>query len=209
MAWDVTKPADADKIKDFPVLHRADKVTLRDEIQAEHATLGTGTGYHKIPVAAAPAPTGAEGRLAIVDDVLQFYSNAAWRKAGEPVSGIRQIFDQDAAPTGWTRDAVIDDKVPRIVTGARADGGSWTVAGLTGGDTGSTAISIAQMPAHTHGTFRRTAAGPWGTPGGATAVDVSTDSTGGGGGHVHSGSTISSDGTWRPLHRDMILCEKD
>ena len=42
-------------------------------------------------------------------------------------TGTRLIFDQDAAPTGWTRDvSTVDDKVIRIVTGARADGGTWT-----------------------------------------------------------------------------------
>jgi hypothetical protein len=129
-------------------------------------------------------------------------------------SGHRVIFDNDSAPTDWTRDAAIDDKVIRIVTGVRSDGGTWTVGGLTFGTTGSHVLSIAEMPAHTHpplvGTFRGTSAGPWGTPGGATAKDsASTGSTGGGGGHTHTGGAVSSDGTWRPLHRDMILCEKD
>jgi hypothetical protein len=47
--------------------------------------------------------------------------------AGTLPSGTRMIFDQDSAPTGWTRDiSTVDDKVIRIVTGARADGGTWT-----------------------------------------------------------------------------------
>jgi hypothetical protein len=119
------------------------------------------------------------------------------------VSGTRiGAFDQDSAPTGWTRDAVINDKVIRIVTGARSDGGSWTISGLS---VDSHVLSIAEMPAHNHGTYRRTAAGPWGTPGGTTAVDVAQN-TGGGGGHVHG---LTAGSSWRPLHRDMILCEKD
>jgi hypothetical protein len=55
----------------------------------------------------------------------QYVDNAS-AGAGLP-AGTRLIFDQDAAPVGWTRDtSTVDDKMIRIVTGARADGGSWT-----------------------------------------------------------------------------------
>ena len=203
--WDVTEPADTDKIKDFPLLHRGDKTTLKTEIELEHATLGGGTGYHKLPVQAAPAPTGAEGRLAIIDDILQYYSNGAWRSI--IASGVRQIFDQDAAPTGWTRDAVINDKVIRIVSGARADGGTWTVGGIT---VDSHVLTITEIPPHAHNynrlTLNRADIGGGALMRGPPDPATATTSVGGGAGHVHG---LTSDGTWRPLHRDMILCEKD
>lgn len=123
-------------------------------------------------------------------------------------AGTRMLFDQAAAPTGWVRDVTIDDRVVRIVGGARADGGSWTVSGLTAS---GHAITIAEMPAHTHAAPNGAAfstTDPLATqvsgagPGGVAAT---TDTTGGGGQHTHN---VASDATWRPLHRDVIVCVK-
>ena len=69
-------------------------------------------------------------------------------------SGTRIGFQQTAAPTGWTKDttAAINDSILRLVTGSvTPSGGSvafstWNAQTVTGG----TAISTAQMPAHTH-----------------------------------------------------------
>src|SRR6266581_3262595 len=77
MAWDPTKPALTDLVRDFPPLDQADKTTLI-EFNSEHADLGSGTGYHKFPVVASD-PTGVEGRGAIVNNEWKWYSNGAWR----------------------------------------------------------------------------------------------------------------------------------
>ena len=123
-------------------------------------------------------------------------------------AGTRMVFDQDTAPTGWTKETDVDDRVIRIVSGTRTDGGTWTVAGIT---VDSHVLTITEMPAHTHdiGTLRLftgsiTTSVAYGslTPG----ATKNTSSAGGGGGHVHG---LTSDGTWRPLHRDMITCSKD
>jgi hypothetical protein len=112
--------------------------------------------------------------------------------------GTRTIFDQDSAPTSWTRDTSVDDRVIRIVSGALVHGGSWTISGLS-------------EAAHTHNTT-------FGGPSANAAADVFFDfpppslptTT-----HTHSGTSsslapsVTSDGTWRPLHRDVILCAKD
>lgn len=124
--------------------------------------------------------------------------------------GTRMLFDNDAAPTGWTRVVTLDDYLPRIVSGARSDGGSWTVSGLTAA---SHVLTTAEIPSHSHAApggnlfaLKNIGAGAFIDAGafGDTAAD--TDTTGGGGGHTHS---VTSDATWRPLHRDVILCEKD
>ena len=124
-------------------------------------------------------------------------------------SGTRMLFDQDSAPTGWTKETDVNDKVIRIVSGARADGGTWTVAGIT---VDSHVLAESEMPSHTHD------AGPQLLPGSVAGLGVAipwlignsakgtSTSTGGGGGHVHG---LTSDGTWRPLHRDVIVASKD
>jgi len=139
-----------------------------------------------------------DGIIATLDDI----SGSAF------AAGTRMLFDNDVAPTGWVRDVGINDVVVRIVSGARADGGSWTVSGLTAS---GHALTIAEMPAHTHpapGGAAFSTTDPLATqvsgagPGGTAAA---TDTTGGGAQHTHN---VASNATWRPLHRDMILCQK-
>lgn len=55
-------------------------------------------------------------------------------------TGTRMVFDQNSAPGGWTRDtSTANDRVIRIVTGTRSDGGTWTQPG-----------HVHQGPSHTH-----------------------------------------------------------
>lgn len=143
-------------------------------------------------------------------------------------AGTRMLFDNDSAPTGWTRDAVINDAVPRIVTGTRdPDGGSWTVAGLT------VASHTHTLSAHQHdsptsgsdgvtqGYVAKTSSwGPGSSAntytmdrGGAISAEATRNAflTGTPDPDV-TGSTsasLSSDGTWRPLYRDHLLAEKN
>lgn len=70
-------------------------------------------------------------------------------------SGTRMIFQQTAAPTGWTKDTTHNNKALRLVSGSVSSGG--TVAFTTAfasksvaGTVGATALTTAQMPAHTH-----------------------------------------------------------
>jgi hypothetical protein len=132
-------------------------------------------------------------------------------------SGTRMVFDQDTPPTGWTRDTAIDDRVVRIVSGARVHGGSWTISGLSNSSepnhqhTGSLDFATQGTPPagscwvglrsdpymrfSTSGTFT----------GQGETVPARTFTTAAAGGHTH---TISSDGSWRPPTRDMIVAVK-
>lgn len=80
-------------------------------------------------------------------------------------AGTRLLFQQTAAPTGWTKDTTHNDKALRVVNGAVGTGGSLTftsafgsarsISGTTGstvatGTVGDTALSISQIPAHDH-----------------------------------------------------------
>jgi microcystin-dependent protein len=101
-------------------------------------------------------------------------------------------FQQTAAPTGWTKDttAAINDSILRFVTGSvTPSGGSvafstWNAQTATGGTT----LTIAQMPAHTHGYPETTTSGAAGASSGrpvSNFVTVQTQSTGGSGSHDH------------------------
>jgi hypothetical protein len=64
------------------------------------------------------------------------------------------LFYQASAPTGWTQVTTVDDRALRVVGGAGAGtGGTYSFSGYFSGSfsVGSTAITEAQMPSHTHG----------------------------------------------------------
>ena len=139
-------------------------------------------------------------------------------------SGTDMVFHQTAAPTGWTKNttAALNDGALRTTTGTVGTGG--TVAfetafasqavGGTNGNTGATTLSTAQLPSHTHtaGAPNQTAGLQGGSQANVGASDGSstTGATGGGGSHVHGGSTFS--GTAIDLNvkfYDVIIAAKD
>ena len=79
-------------------------------------------------------------------------------------SGTRMLFQQTAAPTGWTKDTTQNDKALRVVSGAVSSGGSvafstaFASRGFSGstssetvtGTVGSHALTAAQIPSHSH-----------------------------------------------------------
>lgn len=79
-------------------------------------------------------------------------------------SGTRLLFQQTAAPTGWTKDTSQNDKALRVVSGAVGSGGTVAFStafankafsGSTSSETvtgtvGSTTLDISQIPSHTH-----------------------------------------------------------
>jgi len=111
-------------------------------------------------------------------------------------SGTVMFFGQTTAPTGWTKDTTnYNNSALRVVTGSASTGGSvdFTTAFASqtpSGTVGSTTLSTAQMPAHTHPSGVYGSGG--GTPFNAFAPadfigsQYTTGSTGGGGSHTHS-----------------------
>jgi hypothetical protein len=70
-------------------------------------------------------------------------------------TGTKMLFQQTAAPTGWTKDTSHDNKALRVVSGTASTGG--TVAFTTAfasqavnGTVGSTTLTTAEIPSHTH-----------------------------------------------------------
>lgn len=83
----------------------------------------------------------------------------------EAPSGTRMLFQQAAAPTGWTTDATHNDKALRIVNGSATPSTGGSVAFTTafasqtpagsvttsiGGTINSHTLTISEMPAHRH-----------------------------------------------------------
>ena len=131
------------------------------------------------------------------------------------VSGTAMIFVQTSAPTGWTKSTAHDNKALRIVSGAASSGGSvaFTTAFASQtptGTVGSTTLSTAQMPSHTHNTylFSGSSSGINGNNAdtGLTQGNPTT-ATGGGGSHNHSftGTAINL----AVQYVDAIIATKD
>jgi hypothetical protein len=120
-------------------------------------------------------------------------------------TGTLMLFQQSAAPIYWTKQTTHNDKALRVVSGTASNGGTnafSTVMAQT--VVGSHALTITEMPSHSHG----------GTIGGATISVVSSGgasvlqpggsvlNNGGGAAHNH---TISMD----VAYVDLIVAQKD
>ena len=131
-------------------------------------------------------------------------------------SGTSMLFQQSTAPTGWTKQTSHNNKALRVVTGSVSSGGSnsftdafnstKTVSGTTGGSgvtitgsTGSTTLTLDQIPSHRHlegghvefGTGDSVSAGTRNEGNNSGARRYYTDYQGGGQGHSHTSGTLA------------------
>ena len=106
-------------------------------------------------------------------------------------AGTLITFQQTSAPTGWTKQTTHNDKAFRVVSGTAGSGGTdaFTTSFGSGKTTDSHTLTTSQIPAHTH-TIPTRANGDLGTvssqPGDTANGTVTSNSTGGGGGHTHT-----------------------
>lgn len=152
-------------------------------------------------------------------------------------TGTLMLFQQTAAPTGWTKQTTHNNKSLRVVSGTASSGGTTAFTDVfTGTTTGSHVLTTANLPAHTHGaiadhthtvptvkptssstssitgihyaTYTYSSANS--TDGGVVATSVATNA---GGGHTHTsvgggtGHTHSMD--MRVQYVDLIIAAKD
>lgn len=131
---------------------------------------------------------------------------------GQFPQGTRLLFQQTAAPTGWTKDATHNDKALRVVSGTVGSGGASNFSSIfaprstdntapnTGGPStntsdgpstntaGYTTLATWQTPSHSHTWSRGTGGdGPYNGIGRnvADAYQDNTSSVGGNGAHTH------------------------
>lgn len=141
-------------------------------------------------------------------------------------SGTSMLFQQTAAPTGWTKSVAHNDKALRIVSGTVGAGGSVAFSTLFGRTaTDGTALSIGQMPVHNHGVNDPGHDHPSSTYGGTTSIgtdvganpvpygvstvsignaytDISIQNAGSGEAHIHNIDM-------RVSYVDVIIATKD
>jgi len=240
--WDSTfetSPADTDEIKYGAGKIRELKTAISEREEVEHDFKSTGkhkpgkcSVLYKGTTSEINALTGmSEGAIAYDETLgkLKIYTDAAWTAIalGAFPAGTKMLFYQDTAPTGWTIDDTLNDKLVFITKGSAAGGqtgggvhstGSWTVSGLSG-NTGYYTLTISDIPSHSHVIDPASEYGPYGdfsvgSSGGGKGLlsgygPLSTAVAGGGGGHRHTASSITHDGTWRPAAYNCIICTKD
>lgn len=144
-------------------------------------------------------------------------------------SGTKMLFQQTAAPTGWTKDTTHNDKALRITNGTVGTGGSvaFETAFASQTPAGSISVSVAshtllltQIPSHSHTISLFDSSSPDGSPRKVAATDDINDSrgttvsqtAGGGQGHGHPNSTGTFTGTPIDLdvsYVDVIIAAKD
>jgi len=143
-------------------------------------------------------------------------------------SGTLMLFQQTAAPTGWTKQTTHNDKALRVVTGTVGSGGSSgfttafgtpSVTGTVSGSTGSTTLTTTQIPSHNHtitlygnraygGTYIANRTTGHGTD---SLSSTTTGSKGSSGSHNHSLSASFSGGAAaiNVQYVDLIIASKN
>jgi len=138
-----------------------------------------------------------------------------WAAAGDFASGTALLFQQTAAPTGWTKQTTHNDKSLRVVSGTASSGGTTAFTSVFtsrtfSGTVGNTTLTTTQMPSHTHSiTLHQpfNSAGSVARGPGATGETANTNATGGGGAHNHSFTGSAAD--FDVQYVDVIIATKD
>lgn len=144
-------------------------------------------------------------------------------------SGTKMLFQQTAAPVGWTKQTTHNDKALRVVSGTVSSGGtqafttafdSYTPAGTNVVTITSHALTLSEIPSHSHGIRLFDASAPSGSNLRVAATDdvgdertgTTTNTAGNGSGHTHANSTAVFTGTastqFDVQYVDIIIASK-
>ena len=153
-------------------------------------------------------------------------------------SGTKMVFQQTAAPSGWTKDTTHNNKAFRVVSGTAGTGGTVafttaftsqtvSISGTTGstsagGSVGNHTLATNRIPSHTHPSGGKPATSRFTTnPKGGIGVGppgvANTGSTGGGAAHNHPFSGSSHNHSFSDTdsvnlavqYVDLIIAAKD
>ena len=180
---------------------------VKNAYPSKSLILGAGNTDHVVIIAAGALGAGG-ANFGVAGQVLTSAGSAAppgWQSLTQEFdSGTRLLFQQTAAPTGWTKDTTHNDKALRIVNGAVSSGGtvaftSAFISQAVSGTVGSTTLSEAQIPSHTHlagATLQTSSSSAKGSSAqwrSISATGNATSATGGSGSHNHtfSGAAIN------------------
>lgn len=113
-----------------------------------------GTGSVIIDGLSHPQSDGSAGQFLKTDGAGQLSFDTVSVTPSIP-SGSLMLFQQTAAPTGWTKQTTHDNKALRVVSGTAGSGGSSGFTTALGtpslsGSTGNTTLSTAQLASHNH-----------------------------------------------------------
>jgi hypothetical protein len=107
-------------------------------------------------------------------------------------AGTTMTFVQSAAPTGWTKSTTHNNKALRVVSGSASSGGSvafttaFSAARALSGSTDGHALTIAEIPPHTHTQESMVVGFNFGAGSNFNTTTTNTGSTGGGAAHSHT-----------------------
>jgi hypothetical protein len=197
-----------------------------ERFSINHSLNGDGfDGYHltvQLRVSSAPTAQASVGTLYAAlssgntelfyqdssGNVLQITSAGHLANTSSIPSGTNMLFVQGSVPIGWTLNMSATDCVLRLNSGGGGGtGGNWTISGVT---IGNTALSVAQLPPHTHSLPNSIYPGdPMSIQGGniyGHSATATSGSTGSGEPHTHS---FQADGSWRPAYQDAIIGSKN
>lgn len=221
--WDKNQPAGTLKVRVVDDYIRANNDALQDALARQHTfpgTYGASAGKHVLGETGVllvdtkvglGTGTGVIGSLSYATD-----ENIIYRDTGTDISSMTAIpipsttkmyFYENTAPTGWTIDGAVADKVLAVKGGAQAyNAAGGTMAGTWTNP--SHTLTAAQTPSHRHTAGHCTATqdemyGCGGFAGTGTGAVSYTGYIGSGGGHSH-GST-----TFRPYAALGIIATKD
>jgi len=130
------------------------------------------------------------------------------------------LFQQTAAPTGWTKETTHNNKALRVVSGTASSGGTTAFTSVfasrtPAGTVSNHTLTTAQIPSHNHN-MRDTASFNL-KDGGNVVANISytstigtgsaTEVTGGGGSHPHTFTGTAMD--FAVQYVDLIIASKD
>lgn len=216
--------------------------TVRKILLKDNGTIRGGIGASATKAFTVTNASGTE--MGYIDTIGNFHSTQAMYPTKvvfpdsteqstafvQPIpTGTLMLFQQTAAPTGWTKQTTHNDKALRVVSGTASSGGSVAFSTamasqtptitLSGLSAGATTLSTAQMPSHSHTFSPGNVYYSYGGSGPSldfpynylNNTSPSIGSTGGGGSHTHSvsGSASSSAINLAVQYVDLIIASKD